>query len=324
MSFEVSGQEYALPLDCVQEIVSAPSTLASVPHADEIVLGVANLREGLLPLLSLRALLGFKAAPEITGLEKVVVTIAGGGSVGLVVDRARALFSADDARMDPVPEVLAARIGGESRVKAIYRGAKGGNLVSILSPEQLFGDEVMRKLGSAQEQVQQPATGEKRDGKSVQFLVFRLGDEEFGLPIEAVEEVARVPEQIARVPKTPKFLEGVVNLRGAVLPVVDQRRRFNMPKLEDGASRRIIVVHTAHLRAGLIVDSVSEVLRSATGAIEPAPDLTGDASKLVRGIINLESAGRIVLVLDPSELLSRAEQGLLEAFDMGTPGRSDA
>ncbi len=324
VSFEVNGQEYALPLEAVQEIVPAPSTLAAVPHADEIVLGVANLREELLPLLSLRVLLGFKPA-NVTGREKVVVTIVGNGLVGLVVDRMCALFSADEARMDPVPDVLAARIGGESRVKAIYRGAKGSNLVSILSPEQLFGDDVMRKLGKAREPVHTMAEHQEQKGASQQFLVFRLGDEEYGLPIGAVEEVARVPDLIARVPKTPKFLEGVINLRGEVLPVVDQRRRFNMPKQEDAAAgRRLVVVRTAHLRAGLIVDSVSEVLRSAATAIEPAPDLTGDASKLVRGIINLESAGRIVLVLDPSELLSRAEQGLLEAFDMGTPGRSDA
>ena len=67
--------------------------------------------------------------------------------------------------------------------------------------------------------------------------MFRLGDDEFGLPIEAVDEVARVPDQITRLPKTPKFLEGVVNLRGEVLPVVDQRRRFDMPAL-GGAGRR--------------------------------------------------------------------------------------
>ena len=324
VSFEVNGQEYALPLEAVQEIVPSPATLASVPHADAIVLGMANLRDALLPLLSLRALLGFHAAVSVTGREKVVVTLVGGGLVGLVVDRMRSLFAADEVRMDAIPDVLAARIGGESRVKAIYRDAHGG-LVSILAPEQLFGEDVMRKLGSAQDPVHQLADSQSQDGKSMQFLVFRLGEEEFGLPIEAVEEVARVPDQIARVPKTPKFLEGVINMRGEVLPVVDQRRRFNMPKLEDASARRLIVVHTAKLRAGLIVDSVSEVLRSAADAMEPAPDLTGEETKLVQGIINLEKAGRIILVLDPSELLSRTEQGLLEAFDMtkGTPGRSD-
>ncbi len=68
-------------------------------------------------------------------------------------------------------------------------------------------------------------------------------------------------------------------------------------------------------RAGLIVDSVSEVLRSRADAIEPAPQLTEDASRLMRGVINLEREGRIVLILDPDELLSRAERGLLDKFE---------
>jgi purine-binding chemotaxis protein CheW len=149
----------------------------------------------------------------------------------------------------------------------------------------------------------------------VKFLVFRLGDDEFGLPIETIDEVARVPEQITRLPKTPAFLEGVINLRGEVLPVVDQRRRFDMPKLDGAAGQRLIVVRTQRHRAGLIVDSVSEVLNTVVGRIEPAPDLTGEATRLVHGVLNLESAGRLVLLLDPAELLTRAERGLLETFE---------
>ena len=92
------------------------------------------------------------------------------------------------------------------------------------------------------------APGGQREER--QFLVFRLGDDEFGLPIEAVDEVARVPDQITRLPKTPKFLEGVVNLRGEVLPVVDQRRRFDMPALDEQRARRLVVVSTERHRAG--------------------------------------------------------------------------
>jgi purine-binding chemotaxis protein CheW len=153
-----------------------------------------------------------------------------------------------------------------------------------------------------------------------------LGNEEFALPIEAVEEVARVPEQIARVPNTPKFLEGVVNLRGEVLPVVDQRKRFQMPSLADTESRRLVVVRTARHIAGLIVDSVSEVLRTGIDDIDLVPDLTGETAKLVAGVVNLESQGRIILLLDPEELLTRAEKGLLDKFSkqQSAPGRPQA
>src|SRR5690606_38326144 len=151
-------------------------------------------------------------------------------------------------------------------------------------------------------------------GAELRFLVFRLGDDEFGLPIDAVDEVARVPDQITRLPKTPKFLEGVINLRGEVLPVVDQRRRFDMTKLEVTEGRRLVVIQTERHRAGLIVDSVVDVLRVSADLIEPPPDLTDATSRLVRGVINLDTSKRLVLVLDPSEVLTRAEQDLLDTF----------
>jgi purine-binding chemotaxis protein CheW len=212
--------------------------------------------------------------------------------------------------------LLAARSGGESRIKAIYRGEAGRRLVSILSPEQLFREDVMQRLGG-QTDLAPRAVDESRQSGALRFLVFRLGDDDFGLPIEAVDEVANAPAQVTRVPKTPKFLEGVVNLRGEVLPVVDQRKRFEMPALADGSRRRLIVVRTAKRRAGLIVDAVSEVVASSAEAIEPAPDLTGEANRLVNGVINLEAQGRIVLLLDPDELLSRSERGLLDSFQAG-------
>ena len=312
VTFEVAGQEYALALDVVREIIPAPEGLAFVPGADALVLGVASYRGGLLPLLSLRGLLGLPAAAS-QSLAKVVVTTVGGVLVGLLADRMRSVVPADPALIEPTPLVLAARTGGEARIKAIYRGDGGRRLISILEPEQLFAEDVMQRLGQDRSAAlhADDAAGARDERR---FLVFRLGDDEFGLPIEAVDEVAEVPTQITRLPKTPKFLEGVVNLRGEVLPVVDQRRRFDMPPMADGARRRLVVVRTERHRAGLIVDSVSEVLGSEAGDIAPAPDLTGEATRLVNGVINLETAGRIVLVLDPGELLSRAERGLLDAF----------
>jgi len=317
VSFEVAGQEYALALDVVSEIIPRPDQLLAAPHGESLVLGVAAYREGLLPILSLRGLLGFGAATESDGREKVLVTRVGGALVGLLADRTRAVIAVDPAFLEPPPAVLAARMVGEARIKAIYRGEGGRRLISVLAPEQLFREDVMAKLTDARDAVSAvldniaatPATDQAL------FLVFRLGDEEFGLPIEAVDEVARVPDRVTRVPKTPKFLEGVVNLRGEVLPVVDQRRRFGMPTLEDTTRRRLVVVRTQRHRAGLIVDSVSEVLRTARDAVEEAPDLTGEAVRLVNGVINLQDAGRMVLLLDPAELLTRAERGLLDKFE---------
>lgn len=315
VTFEVAGQEYGLELDAVREIVPSPATVTTSPRADASVVGIAAYRDSLLPLLSLRSLLGFAPDPTAQAGAKVLVTRVGGALAGLVADRTRSILSVDQALVEPAPAMLAARAGGESRIAAIYRGDGGRRLVSILAPDKLLREDVMQRLaqdeGAAASAPQDAAESERR----LQILVFRLGDEELGLPIEAVDEVARAPEKITRVPNAPAFLEGVVNLRGEVLPVVDQRKRFGLPPLEGDDRRRLVVVRTERHRAGILVDAVSEVLRSTWDEVEPAPDLTGEATRLVQGVVNLERAGRMVLLLDPAELLTRAEHGLLDAFE---------
>ena len=312
VTFDVAGQEYALPLHAVREIVTAPESLTVVPGSDDAVRGVMPYRDGLLPLLSLRKLLGLPSA--VLSREKVLIVSVGDVLIGFVADRTRAVLAVDPDRVEPAPAVLAAR-AGETQIKEIYR-AGHGRLVSILAPERLFREDVMRKLmqGDTTMKTGVEEGHRESDADKLRFLVFRLDDNEFALPIDAVDEVARVPDQITRLPKTPKFLEGVVNLRGEVLPVVDQRRRFEMPPTTAGTNRRLVVVRSDRHRAGLIVDAVSEVLRCSPDAIQPSPDLTGEALGLVQSVINLETSGRIVLLLDPSELLTRTERGLLDSF----------
>src|SRR6185503_17178689 len=120
VTFDVAEQEFALELDSVQEILPAPTEVTAVPRAETLVLGVTSLRDRLLPLLSLRGLLGFSPASSSDGREKVVVTRVRGVQVGLVADSAVAVLAARPAAIDAVPAVLAARAGGESRLKAIY------------------------------------------------------------------------------------------------------------------------------------------------------------------------------------------------------------
>ncbi|MBA2398711.1 MAG: purine-binding chemotaxis protein CheW [Bradyrhizobium sp.] len=313
VTFDVAGQEYALDLRTVQEIVVAPGNLTHIPGSDDAVMGVMPYRETLLPLMSMRVLLGLPSAS--LSRCKVIVTTVGKTSVGLVVDGTRSLLTVNPSLLEKAPPILNARAGGEAQIAEIYR-ADRARLISVLVPDRLFREEVMQKLTGTDLAMNSTATrpGEALN-QDLRVLAFKLNDNEFALPIDAVDEVARVPDQITRLPKTPKFLEGVVNLRGVVLPVVDQRRRFDMPAIEETTGRRLVVVRSEEHRAGLIVDSVTEVLRCAPEAIKPAPDFAGEAAGLVRSVINLEAAGRMLLLLDPAELLSRAERSLLDSFN---------
>ncbi|MER8856997.1 chemotaxis protein CheW [Mesorhizobium sp. M0757] len=312
-TFVVDGQDYAFPFAVVQEVFNIPRGLTSLPGADAQVPGLISFRDGLLPILSLRALFGL--ANELQGNEKVIVAYVRGTAVGVVVDAVKQSIAIDPLRLEPVPPIMAARIGGEAKVKAIYRSEADSRLLSVLHPDLLLSEETMRGLGHVQAPARDGSAsteGSKRD--EIKLLAFQLGAGEFALPIEAVEEVALVPESVTRVPKTPKFLEGVINLRGEVLPVIDQRKRFDMPPLENRGRTRLIVVKSGSHRAGIIVDSVSEVLGVDASALARAPDLAGETTRLIQSIVSLDEGVRILMLLDPTELLTRAERTFLDSF----------
>ena len=233
VTFDVAGQEFALDLGLVQEIIALPGAVAAAPRVDKTVAGMMAHREQLLPLVSMRELLGFAPAPISEVREKVIVASVGGGLVGLIADRARAVISADPALIDPVPPVIQARAGGEARIKSIYRGEEGRRLVSILEPEQLFRGDVMKRLGEARDASRpQPEIAEASEERK--FLVFRLGEGEFALPVEAVVEwrARRIGSRV--VLKVPRVPGGSHQLRGVPSSVIDQRSVFGHAAAEQG------------------------------------------------------------------------------------------
>lgn len=316
VSFELAGQEYALPIEHVQEIVQVPESVSELPRAEAHVIGVINLRDRLLPLVSLRTLFGLPSAALGEQSRIVVVSWHGAaGAVGIVTDTVKEVLRVPRAVVDPLPEMLAS--GGTLReVEAICRLGGGKRLVSILSAERLFATTNLTGAGATEEETMREMRGAaetERSDEEEQFVVFRLADEEYGVPIDAVHEIVRVPEQLTRVPRTPPFIEGVVNLRGAVLPVIDQRRRFQLPDAERNDRQRIMVFAIAGVRTGFIVDSVSEVLKIPRAAIVPAPDLAQDDDNAVARVANLAAAKRIILMVDVDRLLSRHEVADLKA-----------
>ena len=133
--------------------------------------------------------------------------------------------------------------------------------------------------------------------------MFRLDKEEFGVPIDSVQEIVRVPEELTHVPKAPPFVEGVINLRGSVLPVIDLRRRLGMPTVERSDMQRVMVFLISGMRTGFIVDSVAEVLKIHKSVIEPAPQFSSEQSKLLSRMANLEKQKRMVQLIEPVHLI---------------------
>lgn len=138
-----------------------------------------------------------------------------------------------------------------------------------------------------------------------QVVVFELAGESFGVEIGRVQEIIR-PPAITAVPRAPYYVDGVVNLRGRVIPVINLRTRFGMPPAEQGRSARIVVLEIDGHTVGAAVDAVSEVLRISTASVEaPGATLTGPDTTHLRGIAKLED--RLIILLDLDRLLVNEE-----------------
>lgn len=148
---------------------------------------------------------------------------------------------------------------------------------------------------------------------TMQHLVaFNLADEEYGITITQVQEVIRKPA-ITRIPGMPDFIEGVINLRGKIIPVIDLRKRFELELQKDTDKTRIVVAQSADQVVGLIVDAVSEVINLDNEQIDPIPPtITAIDAEYLSGVGKMEK--RLVILINLENLLSDLERVALEHF----------
>ncbi|MBI3578214.1 MAG: purine-binding chemotaxis protein CheW [Ignavibacteriales bacterium] len=147
----------------------------------------------------------------------------------------------------------------------------------------------------------------------LQLVSFKIGGEEFGVDILRVQEINRMLE-VTRVPNSPEYVDGVINLRGKVIPIVDLRSRFGMPRKEHDKDTRIVVVELTGKIIGFVVDAVSEVLRIPQSVTEPPPTIVaGVEAEYITAVGKLED--RLLILLDLEKVLSLEEHYALEAVE---------
>lgn len=149
-------------------------------------------------------------------------------------------------------------------------------------------------------------------GVGGKFLTFFLGDEGYGLEILKVHEIIGMLP-ITRVPRTPPFIRGVINLRGKVIPVVDLRSKFALPVVEDTEQTCVIVVEVGDIEMGIVVDRVSEVLTIASSEIDPAPSFgVAVNTDFILGIG--KTGNKVTMLLDIRRVLSERDVEIVTAL----------
>ena len=152
-------------------------------------------------------------------------------------------------------------------------------------------------------------SGQEHEGDLLQLVTFRIGEEEFGVDILSVQEIIRLM-QITMVPHAAAFIEGVINLRGKVIPIIDLRRRFGLAPKGHDKNTRIIVIEINNIIVGFVVDAVSEVLRIPASTVEPPPPVVaGVDSDYISGVGKLQD--RLLIMLDLDKLLSSDDLEML-------------
>ncbi|UUZ85948.1 chemotaxis protein CheW [Paenibacillus sp. P26] len=151
-------------------------------------------------------------------------------------------------------------------------------------------------------------------GEELKVIVFALAHEEYGVEVEKVKTIERMLP-MTRVPKTPPFVKGVINLRGVVTPVIDLRGRFGLPEGEYTDNSRIIIVAVGEIEVGLIVDSANDVIDVDTDHIEDPPEIVGGIkAKYLQGIAKV-GEDRLLVLLNLQEVLNKSEIVQLENLE---------
>ncbi len=316
VAFWIGDEEYAIDISNVKEIIRA-NDITAIPDSPPYFLGVIQLRKELIPIIDMCKRFGCSAARAGKGrskethpkLERIIILDVNDFTVGLKVNNVSEVLRINRNKISPPPLTLSRR--EQEYVKGIGQLEEGKRLITLLDLKFLIKQDdthlvqqfkKKKKLDGDQAMAQDASPNSE-----TQLVCFYIENEEFAIDIMKVQEIIRIP-QITRIPNAPDFIEGIVNLRGNILPVVDVRTRFGLPKKSQSESHRIVVVNNRKNTTGLIVDSVSEVLRISTDRIDSPPDMIhiGDTAYF-EGIANLEEGNRIILLINIEALLSDAK-----------------
>jgi purine-binding chemotaxis protein CheW len=304
VSFFLGKEEFALEIERVCEIIRYPE-IVKVPNVPDYVKGVISLRERLIPIIDMRIKLATGVA-ENNDNTRVVVIDVDNIQLGLVVDKVNEVARIPKDSVFPPPQGIA---GEQNELQGIVRLDEGKRIIMLLDAHTVMSFEEFDEISQIEGDEFSASQGQDDGQDEVdeeKMVVFKLAEEEYGVRISQVQEIDRL-SNITKVPRAPRYVEGVVNRRGDVIPVIDLRKRFEMDSKEYTEFTRIIVSDINKKKIGLIVDEVLEVLRVPSALLEEAPDiLQGDKMQnFMDGIANLEE--RMIMMVNLENILLEKE-----------------
>ena len=306
VSFILDKEEYAIGIMKVKEIIRVPQ-IVKVPNCEAYIEGVVSIRNNLLPIINLRTYFEMEHL-DISDYTRILVVDMGNFTAGIMVDKVLEVLRVPTSIIQPPPKFSTQ--SGEL-LKGVAKLDNGKRMILMLEPSKLVSADEISGISGIDRTYEQD-TDEMSITRQLldeeQLVAFKIDSEEYGVKINNVQEINRMTD-VTKIPRAPYYIDGIVNLRGNVIPVLNLRKFFKLPDKQLTDATRIIIVDFNGKRTGIVVDSVSEVLRFEKTLIEATPDVlsSGIDSDYVEGVGKLDGGKRMILILDISKVLSFSE-----------------
>jgi len=301
--FNIGTGEYAFNINCVKEIIRLPDVM-KVPNTASYIEGLFSVRNQIVTAVNPGKLLGINCK-QPDEHSRVIIINNGSFSYGVIVDKVSHVVRVQKKLFKE--NVRNANCSGTEFVKGIYNLNNGKRLVMILEPYKLASlEDIKGVLGfDHRKTVNDKSLYAVETDNNLEYVVFKLGEEEYGIDINNVQEVNRISE-IARFPGAPAFVAGMVDLRGDIIPVLNLRKLFDVNDSGSYNVSRLLVAERGNKKVGILIDSVSGVLRFSTAYLEEAPEAIKESGQncYIDKIAKLNDGKRTVLILNLSSLLS--------------------
>jgi len=283
--FRAENEKFAIDIEGLRELIFAPKEITPIVGSD--ALGMITLRDEVITLLDMNSLLGF-SHKEPDEKSRALIAYHEGKAIALLVDEVEEVKNLENSALEPMPGGVAGEI-----IEQVYKEKDFiSSMISAHYIRKLIRDYYIENEENSDNEIN---GGKETDVSEV--AVFKVGDEEYAFDIEEVQEIIRY-DIVTPVPEAPEFMEGVLNLRGSVIPVISLPNRLGFD-YEVTDKTKIIVCSVENEKIGFVVDDVNEILFVEDTFISKA----ASEESLFEEVINLDDGKRVILKIRVNNLL---------------------
>lgn len=306
LGFELLGEQYVLEVKDVDEIIQLPS-ITQVPRASHIIEGVFNLRNEIIPIIRLTRRLGLPDT-EITKDANVLVVNLAGVKLGIIVGTIQEVLRIRESEIKPLPNNVTGELA--EHLEGIIQNESNGQhtIQSVLLLDRLFSAEELQRIADFQAKEMQAFHVEENGEEILLLLRFKIAGDLYALRVLQVHQIINLLDALP-VPQAPSYVQGIINVRGEIITVLDIPRLLNSPNPLDTKQAKIIIVETKERKVGFLVEEIVGIAH-LSNQIFDYPDNWGqnnDEYSLVEAI-GKEENGQVTVLLDVFATFHHATQ----------------